>query len=306
MTGEIVKVNDITKRFGHVVALDHVTVSFCEGITGLLGPNGAGKTTLVKIIMGIILPDSGEAYVLGNNVERDPEVRAIIGYVPEQDCLIEEMNAVEFLYHMAIISGVPRKDAMERVHIVLHYLGVGDERYRAISTYSAGMKQKIKIAQALVHDPQIIIMDEPTTGLDPQGREEVLALIYDLWKSYRKSIILSTHLLPDVERICSHVVMMSGGRVIEAGPIEGMLRGLDGYVVRVGGSGEDVEKFAEVFRDKNSLISRDDNVFVVRSEPSDILRAAAETGVQVRYLGRRRESLEEKFVCALAGDEYGD
>ena len=203
----------MTVTYGRNRALRDVTSSFAAGAVGLLGPNGAGKSTMIKALLGFIVPERGRLRVLGLDVAESPlEIRARVGYMPESDAHIPGMNAVSFVAYCGELAGLPRVDAMQRAHEVLFYVGLGEARYRNVETYSTGMKQRIKLAQALVHDPDLLFLDEPTNGMDPKGRDEMLELVRDLAHNKGVNLILSSHLLPDVEYTCDHVVVMDKGR----------------------------------------------------------------------------------------------
>src|SRR5215510_5023302 len=208
----VLELESVSVRYGRNQALRDVNVSFPKGAVGLLGPNGAGKTTMIKSLLGLLPPERGQMRVLGLDVRHAPlQIRRRIGYMPESDTHIPGMNAVSFVAFCAELAGLPRADAMQRAHEVLYYVGLGEARYRNVEQYSTGMKQRIKLAQALVHDPELLFLDEPTNGMDPKGREEMLDLILELPVKRGLSIILSTHLLPDVERVCDQVVVMHQG-----------------------------------------------------------------------------------------------
>jgi ABC-type multidrug transport system ATPase subunit len=193
---------------GPIDALKGVTAKFARGAVGLLGPNGAGKSTMLKALLGFVKPSVGRMTVLGLDVASSPlEIRSRIGYMPESDAHIPGMNAVSFVGYCGQLAGLPPVDAMQRAHEVLYYVGLGEARYRNVETYSTGMKQRIKLAQALVHDPDLLFLDEPTNGMDPKGREEMLDLIRDLGHNKNVNLILSSHLLPDVEYTCDHVIV---------------------------------------------------------------------------------------------------
>src|SRR3954452_4855605 len=216
----VVTLEGVTVAYGNHRALRDVTSSFAAGAVGLLGPNGAGKSTMIKSLLGFLVPERGRLRVLGLDVAEAPlEIRARVGYMPESDAHIPGMNAVSFVAYCGELAGLPRADAMQRAHEMLFYVGLGEARYRNIETYSTGMKQRIKLAQALVHDPDLVFLDEPTNGMDPKGRDEMLALIGDLVNNKGVSLILSSHLLPDVEYTCDHVVVMDKGRLAVQGPI---------------------------------------------------------------------------------------
>src|SRR5262249_5655716 len=206
--------------YGRSTALSDVTVSFAAGAVGLLGPNGAGKSTLLKALLGFIPPQKGRVRVLGLDVAASPiEIRGRVGYMPESDGHIPGMNAVSFVAYCGELAGLPRVDAMQRAHEMLFYVGLGEARYRNVETYSTGMKQRIKLAQALVHDPDLLFLDEPTNGMDPKGRDEMLELVRDLAHNKGVNLILSSHLLPDVEYTCEYVIVLDKGRMATEGPI---------------------------------------------------------------------------------------
>src|SRR5207245_3266069 len=216
----LVEFKDLVVSYGAVPALSGVSGAFLPGPTGLLGPNGAGKTTLLKTLLGFLKPDSGSLSAFGLDPVRQPlEVRRRIGYMPEVDCHIPGMTAAAFVAFAGELSGMPRDEAISRAHEVPYYVGLGEARYRTVDTYSTGMKQRAKLAQALVHDPDLLLLDEPTNGLDPQGREEMLALIKDISRRRAMSLILCSHLLRDVERVCDEVVVFNQGKVAARGPI---------------------------------------------------------------------------------------
>src|SRR5690349_18589505 len=222
-TGAVVQAEQLSVRYGKNVALNDVTAIFPPGAVGLLGPNGAGKSTLLKSLLGFLVPEKGSMKVLGLDVKSSAlEIRERIGYMPESDSHIPGMNAVTFVAYCGQLSGLPAVDAMQRSHEVLYYVGLGEARYRNVDTYSTGMKQRIKLAQALVHDPDLLFLDEPTNGMDPKGREEMLALIADIARNKGLNVILSSHLLPDVEYACEHVIVLDKGAVATQGRIEGL------------------------------------------------------------------------------------
>src|SRR5438552_3878171 len=219
-TSAVVTFEDVTVAYGGQQALRAVTASFAAGAVGLLGPNGAGKSTMLKALLGFVVPARGRMRVLGHDVANAAlDIRARVGYMPETDAHIPGMNAVTFVAYCGELAGLPRVDAMQRAHEVLFYVGLGEARYRNVETYSTGMKQRIKLAQALVHDPDLLFLDEPTNGMDPKGRDEMLELVRDLAHNKGVNLILSSHLLPDVEYTCEHVVVMDKGSIAAAGPI---------------------------------------------------------------------------------------
>ncbi len=222
----VVELERLTVRYGAKPVLRDVTAVLPAGAVGLLGPNGAGKSTLLKTLLGFVTPASGRVRVLGLDPVASPLiVRARLGYMPENDAHIPGMNAVSFVAYCGELCGLPRRDAMQRAHEVLQYVGLGEARYRTVETYSTGMKQRIKLAQALVHDPDLLFLDEPTNGMDPRGRDEMLDLIADVVRNKGLSVILSSHVLPDVERTCDHVVVLDQGAVAAQGPIASLKPG---------------------------------------------------------------------------------
>ena len=217
MSTPLIDARALSRRYGTTMALDGFTVSIAPGITGLVGANGAGKSTFIRILLGLVEPSSGEVTVLGHDARRAREaIRAIVGYMPEHDCLPPEMTGAEFVTFMGRLSGLPAHAARERSAEVLRHVGLFEERYRPIGSYSTGMAQRVKLAQALVHDPRLLILDEPTNGLDPAGREEMLALIRRTGHEFGMSVLVSSHLLGELERIGERIVHIEGGRLVRA------------------------------------------------------------------------------------------
>jgi ABC-2 type transport system ATP-binding protein len=209
----------LTKHYGKVVALNDVSFNISDGITGLLGENGAGKSTAIKIFLGLLRPTAGTTTVLGEDASKSLSARSRLGYMPEHDCLPSHVSAAEFLTHMAEVSGLPPTAARTRAADTLRHTGLFEERYRSIGGYSTGMKQRVKLGQALVHDPLFVFLDEPTAGLDPLGREEMLALIRKTHREFGISVVLSSHLMADVERTCDRIIVMQGGQVVQSGEV---------------------------------------------------------------------------------------
>ena len=299
----VVELNGVSVKYGRAFALRDVTVAFPGGAVGLLGPNGAGKSTLIKALLGLLAPDAGEIRVLGLDVRvASLQIRARVGYMPEIDAHIPGMNAVSFVAYCGELSGLPRTDAMQRAHEVLYYVGLGEARYRNVETYSTGMKQRIKLAQALVHDPSLLFLDEPTNGMDPRGRDEMLELIRDIAHNKGLNLILSSHLLPDVEDACDHVVVLDGGALVTQGPIAA-LKGQGGcvYELRVKG---DAERFVGVLRAGGLECHATDEdimrVFVPDGGGGQVLfELASRHGVQVRHLRPSVPTLEDVFARAV-------
>jgi len=303
-----VSLDRVTVAYGSNRALRDVSAVFPRGAVGLLGPNGAGKSTMLKALLGFIPPEHGRLEVLGRNVAAHPlEVRARIGYMPENDGHIPGMNAVTFVAYCGELAGLPRADAIQRAHEVLYYVGLGEARYRNVETYSTGMKQRIKLAQALVHDPDLLFLDEPTNGMDPKGRDEMLELVHDLAHNKDINLILSSHLLPDVEYTCDHVVVLDKGQVATSGPIEA-LKGPAGRVFEVRIKGEAAPFIAALGAAGLECHETDSDVMRVflpgeaRSPGDDqrrLCEIARQTGSQVRHLRASLPTLEDVFARAV-------
>src|SRR3954449_5755578 len=269
----VVQLDAVTVIYGKNQALKNVSAKFVKGAVGLLGPNGAGKSTMLKSLLGFIKPDQGRMSVLGLNVADSPlAIRARLGYMPESDAHIPGMNAVSFVGYCGQLAGLPAVDAMQRAHEVLYYVGLGEARYRNVETYSTGMKQRIKLAQALVHDPDLLFLDEPTNGMDPKGRDEMLELIRVLGHNKNVSIIVSSHLLPDVEYTCDDVVVMDKGQVAAEGPIA-QLKGPAGRVFELRIKG-DLPAFVEVLRQAGLEVTSTDEDVMRVFVPAGLTNAA--------------------------------
>jgi ABC-2 type transport system ATP-binding protein len=293
-------------RYGSQWALSDVSASFPAGAVGLLGPNGAGKSTMLKAALGLLAPDTGSIRVLGLDVAGSAlDIRARVGYMPETDAQIPGMSAVAFVAYCAELSGLPSADAMQRAHEVLYYVGLGEARYRNVETYSTGMKQRIKLAQALVHDPDLLLLDEPTNGMDPKGRDEMLALVRDIAQNKHINLILSSHVMPDVESVCDAVVVMNRGQVVMQGPIASLKKPAGRiFEVRVKGNRD---AFVEHLR-LHAFECREGDADVLRvvipgdGSPEHLFAAAAGVGAQVRHLKASVPTLEDVFARAM-GEE---
>ena len=299
----IVDIERLSVVFGTQSALRDVDATFAPGASGLLGPNGAGKSTLLKTLLGFVRPTGGSMRVLGLDVTREPlAIRTRLGYMPESDAHIPGMSAVTFVAYCAQLSGLPQTDAVRRAHEVLYYVGLGEARYRNLETYSTGMRQRIKLAQALVHDPDLLFLDEPTNGMDPKGREEMLALIRDLAHNKGVNLILSSHLLPDVEATCDRVVVLNRGTVVTHGSL-GELKGpaRSAFEIRVKGN---VAGFVDGLRASGMACHEtDEDVMRVlidddRGAP-DLFALAVTHQVQVRHLKPSVPTLEDVFTEAV-------
>ena len=300
----LIFLDKLSKRYGTIQALGDVSAVINGRIIGLLGPNGAGKSTLLKSLLGLI-PFTGSARVLGlDALTAGQQIRDRVGYMPEQEAFLSGMSAVELCTYAGELSGLPRTEAMQRAHAALYYAGLEEERYQPIDGYSTGMKQRVKLAQALVHDPEILFLDEPTNGLDPRSRDEMLQLITELPERRGCAIILSTHLLPDVDRVCDHAVIMHQGRVRFVGSID-ELRGARGrdseLTVEVKA---DAAKLAEVLTTAGATCVVTSPVAVAVDLPANatsdlVFRQAKAAGLQVRGIEVRRESVENAFLRVL-------
>lgn len=220
-----IRLDSVTKQYGEKIALDDVTLEIGSGVTGLLGPNGSGKSTLIKSILGLLKIQQGQAWVMGLRIPHDLlQLRDTVGYLPEDDCFIAGLSGIESIRYMAQLSGMEGSEALRRGHEMLDYADIGQERYRNVETYSTGMRQKLKFAQAIVHDPDLLILDEPTSGLDPEQRNLMLRKIKNLADQHGKSVVICTHILHDVKTVCEQVVIMAKGRVRLVDSIENLSR----------------------------------------------------------------------------------
>lgn len=304
-----VQLENITIVYGKKIAVDGLNVTFTEGTTGLLGVNGAGKSSLIKGLLGLVPLKSGSGTIMGHDVKsHGRRIRQLIGYMPEDDCLIPGLNGVELVRYAGELMGMPGTDAMQRAHDVLFAVGLGEARYRNVESYSSGMKQRVKLAQAIVHHPKLLFLDEPTSGMDPKGRQEMLELIQYISTNCDISIVLATHILADVERTCEHVVMIHEGRSLAQERIND-LRGeySNTLTVRVEG---DREKFMEALISKGCVILGEDRqlIDVKLPEKSDaelILKTVMETGAVLRKLVPSIQTLEEVFVKRVGGSHAG-
>jgi ABC-2 type transport system ATP-binding protein len=302
----IAEISDLQFSYGPIKALDGISLNLAEGAIGLLGPNGAGKSTLLRILLGFLAPQHGQGRVLGFDIRLEqPRIRRHVGYMPEDDCLIPGMDAVTFTAHFGELSGMPRQEAMKRAHDVLFYVGLGESRYRLLETYSAGMKQRLKLAQAIVHDPKLLFLDEPTSNLDPQGRKEILELIQDISSKKDIQVLISSHILPDIETVCSEVVILNKGRLAAQGKLS-ELRELHYrlYEIRIKGEGEG---FTARIKALGCRVEETEDKFLKVSVPAEmdireIFRAAEEEKCQVRHFVRSRTSLEDLFARAVGVD----
>ena len=298
----IVETEDLVKKYGEHVALDGVTLAIPPGATGLLGPNGAGKSTLLKTVLGLIALTSGGGRVLGHDIATEGNlIRARIGYMPEYDCLMPDMEAIHQVRYAGELLGMHPDAAMQRAHETMEYVGLRDQRYRTIGTFSTGMEQATKLACSLVHDPDLLICDEPTNGLDSTARGFMLDTLFQVVKQGGRSILMSSHLMDDVERICDRIVMIHKGQVIAQGRIED-LKGIDREIeISVWGGASRLE---QKLKDDGHGVRRTGRVMRINrrdeSTYTEILAAAATTEVQVRRMEDYEPSLEDLFIVIMA------
>ena len=302
----LVSVRDLTKRYpGGVTALDGLTVDIEPGIVGLVGSNGAGKSTLLKILLGLLEPTSGDVQVLDLDVRaKGTEIRQYVGYMPEHDALPPDSSATDLVAHLAEMSGLPRVAARERTAEVLRHVGLYEERYRAIGGYSTGMKQRVKLAQALVHDPKLLLLDEPTNGLDPAGRDEMLALVGRIGREFGIAVIVASHLLGEIERVCDFLVAVEGGRLLRAAPLTTFTGRTGVLAVEVE---EGREALATALGQHGLEVRADGREILVRLEDErayDVVRdTIVDLGLPLVRLEQRRHTLEDLFRDAPAESE---
>jgi len=287
---------NLTKHYRDVVALDDVSFDVSDGITGLLGENGAGKSTAIKIFLGLVPPTSGSAMALGQDASENVVVRSRLGYMPEHDCLPSYVSAAEFLCHMAEVSGLPPSRARTRAADTLRHVGLFEERYRAMAGYSTGMKQRVKLAQALVHDPAFVFLDEPTAGLDPAGREEMLELVRKTHREFGISILLSSHLMADVERTCDRILILQSGRLVQSGEVTHFTKETETVFIEVDANRESL--VAALERRGVKVTADGHGLYIEGSDESvyDHVRdALVEAEAPLRRMAHRRRALVELF-----------
>jgi ABC-2 type transport system ATP-binding protein len=308
MAAPLITARSLTRRYGAVTALDALTVTIEPGITGLVGANGAGKSTFVKILLGIVDPSEGDAAVMGHDVVRErANIRTLVGYMPEHDCLPPDMSATEFVSFMARCSGLPVTAARERTAEVLRHVGLFEERYRPMGGYSTGMAQRVKLAQALVHDPRLLILDEPTNGLDPEGRDEMLALVSRTGREFGISVLVSSHLLGELERICERIVLIEQGRLLRAEQVGALTSETATLVVELAGDEAALAAFVARVAAAGLLVQAERQRVLVElpdtATPAaldaayDAVRdAAAISDTGILRLERRRGHLQDLFA----------
>jgi ABC-2 type transport system ATP-binding protein len=294
----ILSADGVVKRFGATTALGGVTVDVAEGITGLLGANGAGKTTLLGLSLGLTHPDGGRLEVLGlDPVAAGPDVRAIVGYSPEHQSLPPEVQAYDLVAHLAEIHGLPHRAAQTRASDALYQVGLGEERFRPVGTMSTGQRQRVKLAAALAHDPSLILLDEPTDGLDPVQRDDMLTLIRRVGTEFGINVLLSSHLLDEVERVCDGAVILVDGRVAAAGPLAELRTGVGGWYVEVEAG---IDQLAAALQRAGATVTADGRRILVEGiDSAAVVRdIVANLGLGLVRLERRRLTLEDVFLEA--------
>ena len=292
----LIEAQSLTKHYGKTIALHEVDMQVSDGITGLLGPNGAGKSTAMKLFLGLLKPTAGAATVLGERPYENVVVRSRLGYMPEHDCLPDSLTASEFLSHMAQMSGIPPKHARTRAADMLRHVGLDEERYRHLREYSTGMKQRVKLAQALVHDPVLVLLDEPTAGLDPGGREEMLELVRRTGTHFGINILLSSHLMGDVESTCARIIVIEGGSIVEQGDVSDFTQETETFNIDVDDRREEVIAALEA-RGITARISGGSVIVRLHSDEQldEVRDALVETGARLRRLAPSRGQLSDIF-----------
>lgn len=299
----VIEVRGVTKKFKRFTALDNISLSIPRASVGLLGANGAGKTTLIRTLLGLSKPNSGSASVAGFDTQtQGTKVREHVGYMPEADALPMSTTAADFVGHMAEMSGLPARQARQRAADVLYQVGLSEERYRLIKGFSTGMRQRVKLAQAIVHDPDLVFLDEPTAGMDPQGRDDMLELVERIYKNLGIAVVFSSHILEDIELVCDYVVILDDGKLVTAQPLDKMETVGGQVIVRIDG---DAEAFAAELR-RNGVTVRTNDVELARDEMIveqedervyDMIRdLAVHQQVALRSLRSKSRTLEDIYL----------
>lgn len=302
----LIELDDITKYYGQFRALDRVSLQIQTGITGLLGPNGAGKSTLIKVLLGLVKMTSGRGRLLNYELGRQSrEIRANVGYMPEDDCFLHGMTGVESVQFVAQLSKFPATEGLRRAHEILDFCGLAQERYRTVETYSTGMRQKLRFAQAIVHDPPVLILDEPTSGLDPEERQVMLNRIRLLAQDQGKAVLLCTHILPDVQSISDSVVILARGRIQVSQTLAELSRpAVPSLEVRLLGA---PERFVEGIRQQGiDVASTSNGLLILKGAPEELTQTvwqmARASDVGIRSMTPSRNSLEEIFLNAVRAE----
>jgi ABC-2 type transport system ATP-binding protein len=299
----VISTAGLTKHYGTVHALTDLTVDVGEGVTGLVGANGAGKSTLIKILLGLLEPTGGHARVLGHDIEQDSqEIRRLVGYMPEHDCLPPDVSASDFVVHMARMSGLGASAARERSADVLRHVGLDEERYRPMGGYSTGMKQRAKLAQALVHDPRLVFLDEPTNGLDPAARTDMLALVRRIGSDFGIAVLVTSHLLGELEQVSDHVVVLDAGHLLRSSATGDFLERTGNLLVEVVGGSEERDRFGQALAAAGLTCRPQGTAITVDPPPDgiavhDVVRdTAADLGLGLMRIQPDRHHLEDVFL----------
>ena len=300
----LISLSRITKQYQKMRALNEIDIEIGAGVTGLLGPNGAGKSTLIKVILGLIKVTTGSGCVLGHQLGKHGRaIRNKIGYMPEDDCYIPGMTGVEVVQFAAALSGLPHVEGLRRSHEILDFCGMKQERYRKIETFSTGMRQKIKFASSIVHDPELLILDEPTSGLDPEERELMLNRIHILSSDSGKSVVLSTHILPDVQMVCDHALIIAGGQLVLSESLQSLNRtSSPALTIRI--SGPDEATFINSLKDHCDGVSQTNDLhwLVTSNQPNiieTIWESAAKTNTNILSIAPAKNDLEAVFLKSV-------
>jgi ABC-2 type transport system ATP-binding protein len=303
----VIETAGLTKRYPAVTALDQLDVNIGEGVTGLVGANGAGKSTLIKILLGLVPATSGSATVLGYDVATEgAEIRALVGYMPEHDCLPADVSASDLVVHLGQMSGLPYAAARERASDVLRHVGLAEERYRPMGGYSTGMKQRAKLAQALVHDPWLVLLDEPTNGLDPSSRDDMLALVRRIGTEFGIAVLVTSHLLGELERMSDHVVVLDSGRLLRSSATTEFLHATGSLLVEVQGQPDAHRLLAEALVEAG-LVARPAEgrmieVDVLDGSTPDVVRdLTVDLGLGLVRMQERHHRIEDVFREGGAG-----
>jgi len=302
---ELITVSNLTMQFGEQRALDNIAFSVQPGVTGLVGANGAGKTTFMSLALGLRRPTQGSVRVLGlEPISDGAKLRSLVSYGPERNILPDEMPAVDFVKHLAEVRGMPRKEARNRASDVLWLVGLGEERFRAIGTMSTGQRQRVKLAQAIAADPELVFLDEPTDGLDPLARDEVLTLIRQISEEYGIHVMISSHLLEEVERICDNIVVLNAGQLVAAGHLHGLTgqsAGLEIELFETDDQPGSINEVERLLRNEGVTVNRQSDTSILHlpdgEAVADLVRdAIADAGARLQRMEHRRRSLEDLIV----------
>jgi ABC-2 type transport system ATP-binding protein len=302
-SGQVIETTGLTKHYGHIHALTDLTIEVGAGVTGLVGANGAGKSTLIKVLLGLLEPTAGRASVLGHDIATAAEeIRRLVGYMPEHDCLPPDVSASDFVVHMARMSGLRASAARERSADVLRHVGLDEERYRPMGGYSTGMKQRAKLAQSLVHDPRLVFLDEPTNGLDPAARTDMLSLVRRIGSDFGIAVLVTSHLLGELEQVSDHVIVLDAGRLLRSSATGDFLEQTGSLLVEVVGGSVERDRFGDALA-AAGLSCRPRGMTITIDPPPphlsvhDLVRdTAAALGLGLMRLQADRRHLEDVFL----------